>query len=105
MHLGPDVGAHRGVEVGERFVEQEDPRFGSHGARQRDPLLLSAGEGGRHALAQAGQPDSVEGLMDSMGRAVAASEPIAHVGGHAQMGEEGPVLKHHADSSPFGHNP
>ena len=42
--LDAHVGAQLGVEIGERLVEQQHRRLEHEGARQRDALLLAAGE-------------------------------------------------------------
>jgi len=42
--LQPHVGTQLGVEVRKRFVEQQHGRREHEGARQRDPLLLAAGQ-------------------------------------------------------------
>jgi hypothetical protein len=44
------VDAEFGVEVGERFTEQEDAGLAHDRAADRDALALTAGEGGRAAV-------------------------------------------------------
>ena len=50
------------VEGAERLVEQEDGRVQDQRARQRDALLLAAGELAGAALLEAGQLHQLEGL-------------------------------------------
>ena len=42
LDLGAHPRAQRGVEVAERFVEEEDQRLLDQGPPERDALLLSA---------------------------------------------------------------
>ena len=49
--------AQLGVEVGERLVEQEEARLANDRARQRDALLLAAGELARRSLQQVADAD------------------------------------------------
>ena len=44
VDLDPHLHAQLGVEVGERLVEEEDPRLAHDGAADRDALALAAGE-------------------------------------------------------------
>ena len=52
-HLRPHPDAQRGVEVGERLVEQHDLGAGGERAGQRHPLLLPPGELVGHPPAEA----------------------------------------------------
>ena len=73
MHLGADLDPQRGVEVGERLVEQQHPRLRRQGPGERDPLLLAAGEGGRAAVAEPGEADHGQGGLDPAPGARAAA--------------------------------
>ena len=71
LHLA-DLAAHafaqlRGVEVRERLVEQKDPRLAHQRPRQRDALLLAAGELGRGALCGLREADEIERLHGLFG--------------------------------------
>ena len=50
LELFAGGGPELGVEVGKRFVEQENGRLADDGAGQRDPLTLTAGELARLAI-------------------------------------------------------
>ena len=52
------------VERGRRLVEDEQPRVHGEHRADRDPLLLAAGEGAQVAVAQVGDAEQVEGLLD-----------------------------------------
>ena len=67
VDLGSDLDAQRGVEAGERFVQQQDAGMGSQRSSQGDPLLLSAGQRARSAILQATESDQVERLGDPPG--------------------------------------
>ena len=64
----PDLKAHFfaqiGVEIGERFVEQQHSRLDDDGAGQGHALLLSATELGRVALGQVAHMDHVQHLVE-----------------------------------------
>ncbi|GIU56530.1 hypothetical protein NicSoilC12_22790 [Arthrobacter sp. NicSoilC12] len=62
-HGVADLQDARGVEVGGRLVEQQQPWPHGEDPGEREPLLLSAGEGRRRVVQrQLSQPDVVEGL-------------------------------------------
>ena len=54
LDLGAHLDAQLGVEVGERLVEQQQPRLQHQRAGDRDALLLAAGELRGIALAEPG---------------------------------------------------
>ena len=61
--LGEDVEQLRfrlRVDVGHRFVEQQDARFAGEGARNQDALPLAAGKLGERAIVQSGQSNFTE---------------------------------------------
>ena len=58
-HFGADRGAQARVQGSERLVEQHQPRPGRESARDRDPLLLTAGQLVRVPPAESGQPDEL----------------------------------------------
>ena len=55
------LNAQKLVERGEWFVEQQHSRLGDRGARQRDPLLLTARQLARPPLLELGQVDEFQG--------------------------------------------
>ena len=55
--LGPDVEAGSGVERGQRLVQQQHARAPGQRPGQCDPLCLAAGQLGRLAVGQVGQPE------------------------------------------------
>ncbi len=57
-HGQPDLG----IEVGERFVEQQDRRIHRQRPAERNTLALPAGQGCHLAVAIALQPEQVENL-------------------------------------------
>ena len=83
------VGDRRGpgrIELGGRFVEDEDARAHRHDARDRDPLLLATGQGERLAVGEVGDPQPRQRGVD----------PRVHLGPRdAQVLEpEGELLAH-----------
>ena len=101
-HLLADVGAQPGVEGREGLVEQHQRRLRGQRAGQRDALLLPAGELGRHPAAVPGEADELEHLLDAAPAARGAGESEAHVGGHAQVPEQGAFLRHQPDAAALG---
>ena len=73
-HLVAHRDPGRGVERGERLVQEQRARLERERARQRDTLLLAAGELGREPVAQAREPDELEHLAGAP-PALAGSTP------------------------------
>ena len=63
-----DLDAQLGIEVGQGFVEQQQLRLDRDGARQRDALLLPAGELRGAALVEPGQARPVRARPRRAGR-------------------------------------
>ncbi len=63
----PDLGAHgeaqRGVEVGQRLVEQQELRLLDQRAGERDALLLAARQLGRPAVEQFARPEPARAIL------------------------------------------
>ncbi len=59
-HLDPQPG----IEVRQRLVEQQHLRLDHDRARERDALLLAAGQLRRPAVGEGGEPDQVERVRD-----------------------------------------
>ena len=57
------------IERARRLVEEQDARIRRHRARDRDPLLLPAGELARVGLRLVGEADPVEQLQRARARA------------------------------------
>src|SRR5882672_6512289 len=98
-HLEPQLR----VEVAERLVHQDERRLGDDRARERDALLLAAGELRRIALRQSGQLHQLEGAVDAaidLGpRDPADLEAEADVARDGEVREERVVLEDHAEAA------
>ena len=105
-----DLQAHAhsqlGVEVGQRLVEQEHFGAHHHGAGERHPLLLAAGELVGSAIGQHGQVHRgqchVDALTEFVGGQVPQLEAVGDVVAHAQVGEEGVGLEDHGHGAFVG---
>ena len=92
------------VERAERLVHQQQWRLEDHGARQRNALLLAAGELVRKARPVVRQPDEREHPVHARGD-LGGADP-AHLEGkrdvlrYRHMREQGVVLEDHADIAP-----
>ena len=103
-HLGAKTRAELDVEARERFVHQQEGGARREGARERDALLLAAGQLMRIACALRVPVRRVEHLGDAraaLGRAeMAQSEGDVVV--HPQVREERVILKHQPDAAFLG---
>ena len=101
-HLHPELG----VEIGERFVEEEDVRRAHDGAADGDALALAAGECGRLAREQVGEPehgcDIADALVDLGLRDALQLERHRHVLEHGLVRIERIVLEDHGDAAILG---
>ena len=92
------------VQVGERLIQQQQLGLRCEGARQGHPLLLAPGEFMGKTACTAGEPhqaqDSLHPLLTSLAFPVGQAEP--DVVTDIQVGEQGVVLKHHADAALLG---
>ena len=89
------------VERGGWFIEQQHLGLVGQGARQRDSLLLAAGEIGDIAGSESGQADALQqvakrSLSDSV--SPRCSWPEAQVGRHV-AGKQKRTLRNHADAA------
>ena len=98
-------GAQQRVDGAPGLVEQDDGRARRERARQRDALLLAAGELVGEAVAQVAEADQVEHLGDAVAAALAAGQAEADVGGDVQVREQRVVLEHHAHAAAVGRGP
>ncbi len=64
LELDAHALAQLGVEIGQRLVEQQDVGLDHQRARQRDALLLAAGQFVRIAALEPGQVDQRQRLLD-----------------------------------------
>jgi len=98
--------AQLGVEVGERLVEQQQPRLDHQRAREGHALLLAAGELARVALAQARElhhrEHGIDPALHLRGGDLAHLQAEAEVLADVHVREERVVLEHHADVPPLG---
>ena len=101
LELGAHAVAQLGVEVGERLVEQQELRLHHQGAREREPLLLAAGELGGVAIDQLLERDRVQHAHDLVAD-VLLGEPAhlqrkRHVLEDVHVRPDGVGLEHHAE--------
>jgi hypothetical protein len=98
-HLQRQALAQGHVEVREGLVEQQQLRPGRQRARQRHPLLLSAGELVREAAQDFGKAGQLGQLAHPGGtlRGRHRMQPERDVAFHGQVREQCVVLEHHAD--------
>ena len=89
------------VERAERLVHEDDRRPVDEAARERDPLLLAAGELAREPLRHAGELHGLErvgdGPLDLGVRQPPHAEREGDVLEDGQVREQGIVLENHAD--------
>ena len=92
------------VEVGKRFVEQQQARARRQRTRQGHALLLAAREFVRVACLHAVEAHELEHLGHAFFAFVAGKlgDAKADVARDVQVGEERVVLEHHADAPLFG---
>ena len=100
------VGAQLGVEVRERLVEQQDLRLEHEGARQRDALLLPAGELRGSALRERAHLHHAERVRDLLGDLLLALAPDAQavrdVLEHRHVRPDRVGLEHHREAALLG---
>ena len=101
VDFGAHLDAHLGVEVGERFVEEEDGGLADDGAADGDALALAAGEGLRLAFEVVADAEDIRGLQHALVdlglRELAELEAEREVFIDRHVRIEGVVLKHHGD--------
>src|SRR3954465_2458026 len=99
-----DADARRGVEVSRRLVGDEDHRAVDEGARDRDALLLAAGQLLGQATALAVQADELEHLghhpLDGRLRLADHLQREGDVLGDGLVRQQPEVLEHGADLAP-----
>jgi hypothetical protein len=102
--LGAQRCARRGVERGQRLVEQEQCRLGRQRARERHALGLSARQLGHWARGEVPCVCCTQGVLHPRDPLGSRQGPQAEgdVGGDIQMGEQRMVLEQVADASAPG---
>jgi hypothetical protein len=102
-----DLGAHLqpqlGVEVRQRLVHQQQRRLDHDRARDRDALLLAAGQLPRQLVLVAGELDQRECARDArlhlVGRRAAHHQAERHVAPDRHVRKQRVVLEHHAEAA------
>ena len=93
--------AHFGVEVGQGFVHQQNPRTNHQGACQGDPLSLTAAHLRRITVGQVSETDAFQRFLgpgiDFGPGHLAGAQAVSDVLEGRFVGKQGVVLKHHAD--------
>jgi len=106
--LGAHLDAELGVEVGERFVEEEYFGIAHDGAADRDALALAARKGFGPAFEQFLDVEDAGGFPDALFDLVfgnfADLETERHVVVHGHVRIQGVVLEHHRDVAILGRN-
>ena len=102
-HLAPQLG----VEVGQRFVEQECAGVAHDGPPHRDALALPASMEGRLALEVLGQLEGLGRVLDLaadlvLGHVLAQAQREGDVLEDGEVGIEGVVLEHHGEVAVLG---
>ncbi len=98
--------AQVGVQIAQRFVQQQHARFGDERPCQRYPLLLAAGKLVWTALRNIWQPDEVQHVHDLLPDDVPVHavhfQPKAYVLLNVHVWEENVLLKDHDGATLFG---
>ncbi len=97
-----------GIERRQRLVEQQQLRFDHERPRERDALLLPAGQHRDAARRMRRQSDPLEHVQRApaphVGRDAAHPQPVRDVVEHRQVREQRVVLEHHPHfAPPHGH--
>src|SRR5690606_12958169 len=99
--LAPHLHAQLGVEVRQRLVEQEHLGPNRNRPRQRDPLLLAAGELRRTPIGEAGEPYQLQSLGDARlylrARQAAFLQPKSDIAPNGHVRPQGVGLEGHSD--------
>lgn len=99
---GVEVLLERLVQVGKRFVEEEDVRLGGESAHQGDALPFSSGKGVRLSPQEGRKArDFEEGADLRVVGPDAPADPVRDVLPHGHVRKEEPGLKHVADAPHF----
>ena len=98
----PICSAQLGVEIGQRLVEQQHLRLEHQRARDRDALLLAAGQRGRRPLGERLHLDELQRRRRRVSRIsggwpAADAQRIGDVVEHRHVRPDGVGLEHHAE--------
>ncbi len=100
--------AQLGVQVGQRFVHQEDLGFTHDGAAQSNTLALTAGQSLGLTVEQVGDVQNAGGFfhaaLDFVLGGLAQLQAESHVVINRHMGIQSVVLEHHGDIAILGSN-
>ena len=104
LQLGPHADAQEGVQRRKRFVQQQNPRLGDQGSRQRDALLLPARQLRRQPFGQVAHIDQLQQFV-GLGMALCLVDALhlqrkGDIVAHAQMREQRIALEHHRGAAP-----
>ena len=98
--FAPDLLTQLGIQIGQRLIEQQQPRMDGQGPGDGHTLLLPAGELARQAPSQRlqlHQPQHLRHPRLTFGAGETPHlQPEGDVARHAEMREQRIVLKHHA---------
>ncbi len=104
VDLGAYLGTQAGVQVRERFVQEQHGGPRCQRPCKGHPLLLPTGEGPGHPAGSAVEAHEGEGLAYPFSTEVISGQAVSDVAGHVQVWEQRPVLEHHPDPPPLGWN-
>ena len=96
-NLMAEAAAQLAIQVGEGLIEQQQLRLRSQSPGQGHALLLAAGQFMRVALAQVAELDQLQQLLGDAFAVSLLADTEADVLRHAQVGEQGVILKYHAN--------
>src|SRR5205814_2594102 len=106
LQLRAHMHAQLRIEVTERFIQKEQPRFEHHGASKRHALLLATRQLGRRPAFQPLQSDQLERAADPVLYLAAFHAPhaqrIRDVVEHRHVRPDRVTLKDHADVAFLG---
>ena len=101
----PHLVAQFRIQIGQRFVQQQNPRLNYQRPRQRHTLLLPAGQLPRIPPRQPLQLHHLQHLGGAPGnllaRALPHLQPKRQIAAHRQVRKQRVVLKHHANIAPL----
>jgi hypothetical protein len=104
--LGPHPHPQAGIQIAERFIQQQHVRVTDQRSSDRDPLLLAARQLGRLPLQQVLDAQQFRDLVHAALRLLTRGTPHltseCQVAANASVGIQGQVLEDHRDLSVLG---
>src|SRR5207244_1517252 len=93
--------SQRCVECGKGFIQEQQSGTAREGPRERDPLLLTAGDLIWIAILQAVQAECSQQRLDAMGSFARCQsrQTVTDIVFHAEVRKKGVVLKQKSDVS------